>query len=126
MAVVVPDSDALLVGRRCDDAAGITWQFPAGVIKPRGAAETTIVRKALDETGLRSDQWRSPPNSQTAVPRLVTSGWTQYRARGRGIVLGDYVMSCFGCSGTCWPRGSALTVASDMLLAPVSGPPVAL
>lgn len=52
IAVVVRDSDVLLVCRRDDDAAGITWQFPAGVIKPGGKAETTTVRETLDETGV--------------------------------------------------------------------------
>ncbi|MET7684714.1 NUDIX hydrolase [Streptomyces sp. NPDC005423] len=52
IAVVVRDSDVLLVCRRDDDVAGITWQFPAGVIKPGGKAETTTVRETLDETGV--------------------------------------------------------------------------
>ncbi|MGV9556753.1 NUDIX hydrolase [Streptomyces sp. NPDC003401] len=52
IAVVVRDSDVLLVCRRDSDAAGITWQFPAGVIKPGGRAETTTVRETLDETGV--------------------------------------------------------------------------
>lgn len=52
IAVVIRDSDVLLVCRRDDDAAGITWQFPAGVIKPGGKAETTTVRETLDETGV--------------------------------------------------------------------------
>lgn len=52
IAVVVRDSDVLLVCRRDSDAAGITWQFPAGVIKPGGKAETTTVRETLDETGV--------------------------------------------------------------------------
>jgi 8-oxo-dGTP diphosphatase len=52
IAVVVRDSDVLLVCRRDDDAAGITWQFPAGVIKPGGRPETTTVRETLDETGV--------------------------------------------------------------------------
>lgn len=52
VAVVVRDDKVLLVCRRDDDAAGITWQFPAGVIKPGGKAETTTVRETLDETGV--------------------------------------------------------------------------
>ncbi|MFI1589618.1 NUDIX hydrolase [Streptomyces halstedii] len=52
IAVVIRDSDVLLVCRRDDDAAGITWQFPAGVIKPGSKAETTTVRETLDETGV--------------------------------------------------------------------------
>ncbi|MFI1964032.1 NUDIX hydrolase [Streptomyces pathocidini] len=52
IAVVVRDHKVLLVCRRDDDATGITWQFPAGVIKPGGKAETTTVRETLDETGV--------------------------------------------------------------------------
>ncbi|MFH0243075.1 NUDIX domain-containing protein [Streptomyces sp. HK10] len=52
IAVVIRDSDVLLVCRRDDDAAGITWQFPAGVIKPGARAETITVRETLDETGV--------------------------------------------------------------------------
>ncbi|WP_236241779.1 NUDIX hydrolase [Streptomyces sp. CC228A] len=52
IAVVLRGSDVLLVCRRDDDAVGITWQFPAGVIKPGGRAETTTVRETLNETGV--------------------------------------------------------------------------
>jgi 8-oxo-dGTP diphosphatase len=52
IAVVIRDDKVLLVCRRDDDATGITWQFPAGVIKPGGKAETTTVRETLDETGI--------------------------------------------------------------------------
>ncbi|MGW7314647.1 NUDIX hydrolase [Streptomyces sp. NPDC054865] len=52
IAVVTRDDQVLLVCRRHDDASGITWQFPAGVIKPGGKAETTTVRETLDETGI--------------------------------------------------------------------------
>ncbi|MFD7538130.1 NUDIX hydrolase [Streptomyces sp. NPDC059819] len=52
IAVVIRDNQVLLVCRRADDASGITWQFPAGVIKPGGKAETTTVRETLDETGV--------------------------------------------------------------------------
>ncbi|MFJ3712223.1 NUDIX hydrolase [Streptomyces sp. NPDC090053] len=52
IAVVVHESDVLLVCRQADEVTGITWQFPAGVIKPGGKAETTAVRETLDETGV--------------------------------------------------------------------------
>ena len=53
IAVVVREADILLVCRRDDEASGIRWQFPAGVIKPGAKAETTTVRETLDETGVR-------------------------------------------------------------------------
>ncbi|MFD7856838.1 NUDIX hydrolase [Streptomyces microflavus] len=52
IAVVVRNDDVLLVCRRADDASGITWQFPAGVIKPGVRPETATIRETLDETGV--------------------------------------------------------------------------
>lgn len=52
IAVVIRDSEVLLVCRRDDDATGLSWQFPAGVIKPGARAETATVRETLDETGV--------------------------------------------------------------------------
>ncbi|AWK09581.1 NUDIX hydrolase [Streptomyces spongiicola] len=52
IAVVVREDDVLLVCRRDDDASGITWQFPAGVIKPGVRPEIATVRETLDETGV--------------------------------------------------------------------------
>ncbi|AJE87507.1 hypothetical protein SLNWT_7131 [Streptomyces albus] len=52
IAIVVRDQDVLLVCRRDDTMSGITWQFPAGVIKPGVKPETATVRETLDETGV--------------------------------------------------------------------------
>ncbi|MEU0097270.1 MULTISPECIES: NUDIX hydrolase [Streptomyces] len=52
IAVVVRDADVLLVCRRAEDVSGITWQFPAGVIKPGVRPETATIRETLDETGV--------------------------------------------------------------------------
>lgn len=52
IAVVVKDSSVLLVCRR-DDAGGISWQFPAGVVKPGGSAEAVAVRETFAETAIR-------------------------------------------------------------------------
>lgn len=52
IAVVVRDQEVLLVCRRDDAASGITWQFPAGVIKPCVRPETATIREPLDETGV--------------------------------------------------------------------------
>lgn len=59
IAVVVRDEEVLLVCRRGDDASGITWQFPAGVIKPGVRPETATVRETLDETGVHCAVRRS-------------------------------------------------------------------
>lgn len=51
ISVVIRDGNILLVRRR-DDGAGISWQFPAGVIKPGERAEDVAVRETLAETGV--------------------------------------------------------------------------
>lgn len=50
IAVVVRGSDVLLVCRRGD--ASISWQFPAGVVKPGAAPEAVTVQEAHAETGV--------------------------------------------------------------------------
>ena len=51
ISVVTKDGEVLLVRRR-DDGAGISWQFPAGVIKPGERPEDVAVRETLGETGV--------------------------------------------------------------------------
>lgn len=53
IAIVVEGNDVLLVCRRNEEASGITWQFPAGIVKPGGSAPTTATRETLAETGVR-------------------------------------------------------------------------
>jgi 8-oxo-dGTP diphosphatase len=50
VAVVVNESDVLIVCRRGEDGGGISWQFPAGVVKPGASPETVAVRETLAET----------------------------------------------------------------------------
>jgi 8-oxo-dGTP diphosphatase len=52
IAVVIRESDVLLVCRRDGDVSGISWQFPAGVVKPGVRPETVTVRETLAETGV--------------------------------------------------------------------------
>lgn len=52
IAVVVTDDEVLIVCRRDADPSGITWQFPAGIIKPGASASTVAVRETLAETGI--------------------------------------------------------------------------
>ncbi|MGP3924753.1 NUDIX hydrolase [Streptomyces sp. 8N616] len=52
IAVVIRTEDVLMVCRRSDDATGITWQFPAGVVKPGARPEVATVRETLAETGV--------------------------------------------------------------------------
>lgn len=50
IAVVIRDTHVLLVCRQ--DGSEITWQFPAGIVKPGGSAQKVAVRETLDETGV--------------------------------------------------------------------------
>lgn len=52
VAVVVKDDDVLVVCRRGDDANGISWQFPAGIVKPNGQSSVVAVRETFAETGV--------------------------------------------------------------------------
>jgi 8-oxo-dGTP pyrophosphatase MutT (NUDIX family) len=52
VAVVVTDADVLVVCRRDVDPSGITWQFPAGIVKPGASAQIVAVRETLAETGI--------------------------------------------------------------------------
>jgi 8-oxo-dGTP pyrophosphatase MutT (NUDIX family) len=50
IAVVRREGDVLLVCRQ--DGSDMTWQFPAGIVKPGGSATKVAVRETLDETGV--------------------------------------------------------------------------
>jgi 8-oxo-dGTP diphosphatase len=52
IAVVVKDSEVLIVCRRGADGSGITWQFPAGMVKPGVPPEIVAVHETLGETGV--------------------------------------------------------------------------
>ncbi|MFF1709282.1 NUDIX domain-containing protein [Streptomyces sp. NPDC058268] len=50
IAVVRRGDEVLLVCRQ--DGDDISWQFPAGIVKPGGSAAKVAVRETLDETGV--------------------------------------------------------------------------
>lgn len=50
IAVVVRGHDVLLVCRRGEDA--LSWQFPAGVVKPGGSPSAVAVQETLAETAV--------------------------------------------------------------------------
>lgn len=51
IAVVVRGDEVLLVCRRGD--ASLSWQFPAGIVKPGAAGESVTVQETFAETGVR-------------------------------------------------------------------------
>ncbi|WP_211346910.1 NUDIX hydrolase [Saccharothrix australiensis] len=52
IAVVLKGYEILIVQRRGEDGRGISWQFPAGVVKPGVSAETVAIQETLGETGV--------------------------------------------------------------------------
>lgn len=50
ISIVIRGNDVLLVCRRGSDA--LTWQFPAGVVKPGAASEAVAVQETHSETGV--------------------------------------------------------------------------
>jgi 8-oxo-dGTP diphosphatase len=74
IAVVVRDSEVLIVCRRDADQSGITWQFPAGIVKPGASASTVAVRETLAETGVHCAV-RLPLGSRV---HPVSSAYCQY------------------------------------------------
>lgn len=52
VAVVCREDAVLLVCRRSDDATGLRWQFPAGVVKPGTDPAVVAVQETLAETGV--------------------------------------------------------------------------
>jgi len=52
IAIVVAEDDVLIVCRRDPEPSGITWQFPAGHVKPGASSGTVAVRETLAETGI--------------------------------------------------------------------------
>ena len=61
IAVVQRDDAVLLVHRR--DGDRLSWQFPAGIVKPKASPEAVAVHETLAETGVHSAV-RSPIGSR--------------------------------------------------------------
>lgn len=59
VAIVVKDANVLLVRRRPADGSGLSWQFPAGMVKPGARAEDVAVTETLGETSVHCIAVRS-------------------------------------------------------------------
>jgi 8-oxo-dGTP pyrophosphatase MutT (NUDIX family) len=59
VAVVVRESEVLLVRRRSSDGVKLSWQFPAGVVKPGASPEVVAITETLAETGVHCSVQRS-------------------------------------------------------------------
>jgi 8-oxo-dGTP diphosphatase len=59
IAVILNGPEVLIVCRRGEDGGGISWQFPAGIVKPGVSPDTVAVRETLAETGIHCAVVRS-------------------------------------------------------------------
>jgi 8-oxo-dGTP diphosphatase len=59
IAIVVDGSNVLIVCRRDDDAGSISWQFPAGIVKPGTSPEIVAIRETFAETNVHCSVVRS-------------------------------------------------------------------
>ncbi|HEV7647425.1 MAG TPA: NUDIX hydrolase [Actinophytocola sp.] len=59
IAIVVNGTKVVIVCRRGEDGGGISWQFPAGIVKPGVSPETVAVRETLAETNVHCTVVRS-------------------------------------------------------------------
>jgi 8-oxo-dGTP pyrophosphatase MutT (NUDIX family) len=73
IAVVVKTGEVLLVCRRDDGA--LSWQFPAGVVKPGGAAEVVAVRETLAETGVHCSVREPLGSRQHPTTGVLATYW---------------------------------------------------
>lgn len=54
VAVVVNNPSVLVVCRRGSESTGISWQFPAGIVKPGASSAVVAVEETYAETGVHS------------------------------------------------------------------------
>ena len=52
IGIVTKDADVLIVQTRGENGRGLSWQFPAGLVKPGQRAEAVVIRETFAETGI--------------------------------------------------------------------------
>lgn len=114
IAVVIRADEVLLVCRRGD--AALSWQFPAGMVKPGGSVESVAIQETHAETGVHCavrDQLGSRVHPQTGV--LASYVLCDYLA-GEASNL-DSVENM----DVAWVRRSSLTrfIPADRIYPPV-------
>jgi 8-oxo-dGTP diphosphatase len=75
IAVVTKDSEVLVVCRRSTEESGITWQFPAGMVKPGGQPRHVAVRETLRETGVHCSASISLGRRVHPVTNVICEYW---------------------------------------------------
>jgi 8-oxo-dGTP pyrophosphatase MutT (NUDIX family) len=75
IAVVTKGSEVLVVCRRSTDESGITWQFPAGMVKPGVQPRQVAMRETLRETGVHCSVSQSLGRRIHPVTNVICEYW---------------------------------------------------
>lgn len=75
IAVVIKGPEVLVVCRRSTDDSGITWQFPAGMVKPRTEPRLIAMRETLRETGVHCSVSRSLGRRVHPITNVICEYW---------------------------------------------------
>lgn len=71
VAIVVKHSEVLIVRRRGHDGCGITWQFPAGMVKPGIPIETVAIHETYGETSVHCSVVRNLGSRIHPLTRVI-------------------------------------------------------
>lgn len=75
IAVVTKGAEVLVVCRRSTEESGITWQFPAGMVKPGAQSHHVAMRETLRETGVHCSTSRSLGRRIHPVTNVICEYW---------------------------------------------------
>lgn len=75
VAVVTKGAEVLVVCRRSVDESGITWQFPAGMVKPGVQPQYIAMRETLRETGVQCSVSESLGRRVHPVTNVICEYW---------------------------------------------------
>lgn len=71
VAIVVKDGSVLMVRRRSGDGCELTWQFPAGMVKPGNRAEHVATSETFGETAVHCVSVRKLGSRVHPVTRVI-------------------------------------------------------
>jgi 8-oxo-dGTP diphosphatase len=116
IAVVVKEPEVLVVCRRSTDDSGITWQFPAGMVKPRTEPRHVAMRETLRETGVHCSVSRSLGRRVHPITNVICEYWLcEYVAGEATNIDADENISVTWISKDKLPR----IIPSDQVFPPV-------
>jgi 8-oxo-dGTP pyrophosphatase MutT (NUDIX family) len=75
VAVVTREAEVLVVCRRSTEESGITWQFPAGMVKPGAHPHYVAIRETLRETGVHCSPSESLGRRVHPVTNVICEYW---------------------------------------------------